>query len=216
MVALLVVLGDHLPVGGQLVGVPVDDDQVLRPVRRDDVLPDPRRGRRTRRPRRWGRRTASRASSPAAARRARTASASKPSTFEKCGALRRLPSSRYDHEWYGHTMLRPLVVALHASSSWPRCRQVLANARTVSSPRTSSTAFAPVPTAFCAPTRGQVGGVADAGPPGEDVPLLPFEDRGVDVGFARQHPRLAERCQRRGDAVGGERGRRMLFEHTVS
>ena len=63
--------------------------------------------------------------------------------------------------------------------------------------------------------RREVGGVADAGPPGEDVPLLPFEDRGVDVGLARQHPRLPERRQRRGNAVGGEGGRWMLFEHTV-
>ena len=39
VVALLVVLGDDLPVGGQLVGVPVHHHQVLGPIRRDDVLP---------------------------------------------------------------------------------------------------------------------------------------------------------------------------------
>ena len=62
---------------------------------------------------------------------------------------------------------------------------------------------------------GQVGGVADARPAGEDVLLLPLEDGGVDVGLARQHPGLAERGHCRGDAVGGEGSRRMLFEHTV-
>ena len=55
-------------------------------------------------------------------------------------------------------MLRPFVVALHASSSCPRCLQVLANARTrpfsavESSPRTNRIAFGPVPTAFWLPT----------------------------------------------------------------
>jgi len=38
VVALLVVLGDHLPIGGQFVGVPGDDGQVLGAVRADDVL----------------------------------------------------------------------------------------------------------------------------------------------------------------------------------
>ena len=45
--------------------------------------------------------------------------------------------------------------------------------------------------------------------------LLPLEHRGVHIGLARQHPRLAERGQRRGQAVGGKWSRRMLFEHTV-
>ena len=63
---------------------------------------------------------------------------------------------------------------------------------------------------------GQVGGVADTRPAGEDVALLPLEDGGVDVGLSGQHPRLAERGHCRGDAVGRERSRGMLFEHTVS
>ena len=38
VVALLVVLGDHLPVGRELVGVGRHGDQVLGPVRRDDLV----------------------------------------------------------------------------------------------------------------------------------------------------------------------------------
>ena len=69
---------------------------------------------------------------------------------------------------------------------------------------------------FLGADSGQVGGVADTRPAGEDVALLPLEDGGVDVGLSWQHPRLAERGHRRGDAVGGKWSRGMLFEHTVS
>ena len=92
---------------------------------------------------------------------------------------------------------------------------MLANARTVSVAAHQQDRVRAGADRLLGADRGQVGGVADAGPAGEDVLLLPLEHRGVDVGFARQHPRLAERGHCRGDAVGGNRSRRMLFEHTV-
>jgi hypothetical protein len=58
--------------------------------------------------------------------------------------------------------------------------------------------------------------VAYADPAGEDVGLLPLEYRLVDVCRAGQHARPAEGSERRGEIVGGNRCRAMLFEHTVS
>ena len=107
--------------------------------------------------------------------------------------------------------------APHASSSWPRWRQVFAKARTSpSSPRTSSTRVGTRADRALRADSGEVAGVADAGPPGEDVGLFPLEHRRVDVGLAGQHARLTERRERRGEVVGGHRCRTVLFEHTVS
>ena len=57
-----------------------------------------------------------------------------------------------------------------------------------------------------------------AHPPGEDVGLLPVVDRRVDVGAAGQHPRSPEGGVRRRHLVGGERGdgATQLIEHAVN
>ena len=51
----------------------------------------------------------------------------------------------------------------------------------------------------------------------EEVPLLPGEDRWIDVGGAGQHPALPERAQGLRQGGGVERGRRArsLTDHTV-
>ncbi len=52
-------------------------------------------------------------------------------------------------------MAFPVAAEPQGSSSWPRCRQVLANARTTPSwPRVSSTPPLPMLTASCAPGAG--------------------------------------------------------------
>src|SRR2546423_2385270 len=63
------------------------------------------------------------------------------------GAVRRVPSSRYDQPWYGHTTARCVAVPPTGSSSWPRWRQTLANARTPPSVAVSSTPTSPTSTA---------------------------------------------------------------------
>ena len=74
----------------------------------------------------------------------------------------------------------------------------------------------PEPTARCAPTPARSLAWPTHVQPEKMLRLFPLEHRGVDVRRPRQHARTAERCQRRGEIVGGNRRRTMLFEHTVS
>src|SRR5262252_9357545 len=86
--------------------------------------------------------------------------------------------------------------APHGRSSWPRCRQVFANAcRTPSSSLVSGI--------------GNLVAAPDAQPAAaEEIALLPFEDGGIGIGRRRQHPALAERLERLGDSGRVERSRR--------
>ena len=85
------------------------------------------------------------------------------------------------------------------SSSWPRWRQALANARErPSSPRTSRTLPSPDGLGALVAGLGQILALrpTQIQPPAKKWLLLPGEDPGVDIGGAGQHPALAERPQR--------------------
>ena len=134
VVALVVVLRDQLPVGRDLVAVGGVDVQPLRAVRRDVVveLADERRRTVSAPPAAFTNSqpcqstTGSRLQAPRRPCRSPAPSPARP---------RSEPSSRYAHPWYGQTIARAVRPPCPTgSSSCPRCRHTLANARTVSSP----------------------------------------------------------------------------------
>ena len=126
------------------------------------------------------------------------------STSRKLGALRSDPSSLYDHEWYGQTMLRRLrrlaarqqfVAAVPAGVGEGVHGAVLVAGQQHAAGADGHRALRA--------GLGQVGGVADADPRREDVALLPGEHRRIDVRRAGQHPGLAELAQRGRELVAG-------------
>ena len=225
VIALVVVLGEDLPVRGRVVAVLRDRDQPRWLVRRDDLrrarpaaAARPRRRSRRRAPARATRRPASAA---AARRRGRSRAHREIRVRRAARRTARTPRRGRGRRWPSRWPSEP-----QGSSSWPRCRQVLANARTTPSwPRVSSTPPLPVPTASCAPGAGSWAPRADAHPAAaEEVAPFPLEHGGIGIRGARQHPAFPERPQHlrqfpridRSGRVGGQVTWNVaLTDHTV-
>ncbi len=105
----------------------------------------------------------------------------------------------------GQTSAPALRLVPHGSSSWPRCRQAFANARSApSSSRISSTPPAPVSTAAGCPARRSVAACRRTASRRRRGPL-PLQHRGIEVRRRGQHPRRAERSVRRRPPPRGQR-----------
>ena len=216
VVALLVVLDDHLPVGGELVGVPGDDGEILRPVGTDDVLqPCDVRAE-------FDVLGAGVDEQPAVEVHQRELGEPELARVEPLDSAepRRIAQRAVQP-------IGPRMVGAHDGSALGRriARQQFVSAVSAGVGKRPNRAVVAAHQQDCVGSaadrllgahRGEVAGVGDAGPPGEDVLLFPVEHRRIHIGLPRQHPRLTERGQCRGQAVGGNRSRTVLFEHTVS
>ena len=219
VVALLVVLGDDLPVGRQLVGVPVDD------------RPGPRAGSGRRPPR--GRRRARRIepSSPLGS----TNSQPCQSTSAQLGEPELAASKSVDRGTAGRVAQRRRRAGRTRSGTGRRCAPLGRRRRTRAArargagrcwrtrgarrPRRGPAArrSAPVPTAVCAPGSAKSAAWPTHIQPEKMLRCSHSKTAGSTYASSGQHPRRAERCAapRRRRRPGAERRDAMLFEHTV-